>query len=302
MLQVLLVEPSLTQRLWLRALLDAAGCGVTAVPGLVAAALHGEKHPERFDIALIAARLLACDEAEQEGGSKLPVVDARPWVALERDREPGLVRAVRRRGALDQLARPRTVEEARTFVDRLIGGAILDRNAPAQKPGFRGSRIPRNDRTRLVERIEDELVCALALGTPLSLVLMSLENLPEVKIEDGREVADAILLEIEARLLESARPGEFVARNTGCEIALLMPDTDAPTARGRATRLIREARETSPAMQRSSVPLKLHHGVATSENERPMRSARSLIAKAIADARRRAESRSAHVPTAPPAS
>ncbi|MDP6981078.1 MAG: STAS domain-containing protein [Myxococcota bacterium] len=105
-----MVEPSLTQRLWLRALLGGAGCQVTAVTSVESAQARYEKAPHCYDTVLIASE-------GRPGGQRSE--DRFPWHtpgsmvhAIDRERSAEGVYRVRQRGAADPPARPRTAAEA----------------------------------------------------------------------------------------------------------------------------------------------------------------------------------------------
>ncbi len=123
--------------------------------------------------------------------------------------------------------------------------------------------VPLNDRTVLMRRLRSELADARELGHPLSLGLVSLENLTDIKIEHGRESAERILSAIECHLSLGLRACDLVARNTGSELALLLPDTDrlgARTAIGRVHSSI-GSRHWGPA--ETDYDLGITTGVAT---------------------------------------
>lgn len=281
-LALLIVEPSLTQRLWWRALLANGGCRVTAVSSSALALGRLTADLERYDVVVVASNDRGCPDSKRI--AQLRALGPRVFV-VDRERTPRHVGRVRDAGATDLVRRPRSEAEAEALLERIRASGVGATAADPSGPGFRGSRIPSNDRTQLYARCEEELALARALGARVHLGLIALENLPEVKIEQGRELADQILLRLESLLLDVVRPSDYVARHTGCEFAVLMPDVrgagDArefeSVVRGLLQRIVNE----NP----SRLPLRFGFGVASAAPARTPIVARRFIADALGSLR-----------------
>jgi diguanylate cyclase (GGDEF)-like protein len=120
----------------------------------------------------------------------------------------------------------------------------------------------------------DEALLAAAervgAGAPASVVILDLDGLKAVNDEQGHEAGDRFLRRAAAALASVARRGDTVARLGGDEFGLLLPDVDAASAAGIATRL-REAIATAGPV--GSAALSAAVGTATCEPGGHLRSA-----------------------------
>ncbi|MCP4037237.1 MAG: diguanylate cyclase [bacterium] len=270
----------MSQRLLLRAALKGIGCDVVAVGDVVSA--ERRLRSDGFGAILVAR--------------EFPDADALGWIAgwqrnagrgkrsvyvLNSRRAARWVLRARKAGAVDVVARPGDAKQARALVSRLgqAGGFEVLPDGAAR--GFRGSGIPNNDRMRLLERIGIELDDAATLGMPLALGLVAFENLPDLKIEHGRELGEEILAQLEGVVLDGVRAGDFVARNTGCEIALLMPYTDRRDAMRVMARLCTAIEERTFGPPELQCSLDLATGVSVTGSTRS--DGKSLLKRCLAD-------------------
>ena len=70
-----------------------------------------------------------------------------------------------------------------------------------------------------------------------AIVMVDIDRFKHINDTHGHEVGDAALTALTDAMLCSVRPDDFVARYGGDEFAILLPDTDVPTAVGIAERI-----------------------------------------------------------------
>ncbi len=196
------------------------------------------------------------EEAELRGIQALKILPLKSG-----DRVLGtLVAASRRRGAFDDevvrlleviaLQAAQSLQRAQLFaeVERM---AVTD--------GLTGLHNHRHFQNLLDQR----LALAQRYGKPLSLLICDIDHFKAVNDTYGHPVGDAVLRGVAKLLSAQAREVDLVARYGGEEFALILPETDAASARALAER-IRVA--VAAAEQRTLLgPIKvtLSLGVAT---------------------------------------
>ena len=92
----------------------------------------------------------------------------------------------------------------------------------------------------LRQRMEEEISRSVRSGSPLSLLMVDVDQFKSVNDTYGHVVGDHILASVGAVLRHSVRGFDLVSRIGGDEFALLLPDTDVPSAVGVAERIRRD--------------------------------------------------------------
>jgi diguanylate cyclase (GGDEF)-like protein len=92
------------------------------------------------------------------------------------------------------------------------------------------------------ERLREECARALRYGQPIALLIVDIDGFATVNYDLGYQVGDDILRRVAVVLqdddaLDRARSAEIVARYSGEEFVLLLPETDKATALVKAARL-----------------------------------------------------------------
>ena len=95
------------------------------------------------------------------------------------------------------------------------------------------------NRSLLSERVERGLLGARSSGAKLAILFIDLDEFKSVNDTLGHASGDELLREIASRLLNTARPGEIVARMGGDEFGLLLEDCGEPEAISAAERVHR---------------------------------------------------------------
>lgn len=93
------------------------------------------------------------------------------------------------------------------------------------------------NRRAIVARLEEELTRSRREGTPLSLIMMDLDNFKQVNDERGHTVGDAVLKECCRRLTAATRPYDQLGRMGGDEFLLLLPGAKQDAALAVAERM-----------------------------------------------------------------
>jgi diguanylate cyclase (GGDEF)-like protein len=86
------------------------------------------------------------------------------------------------------------------------------------------------NRRAFESRLARELEAADTSGAPLSLVLLDIDRFKNVNDSFGHPAGDEVLIEVAARLRETSRKGEVLARLGGEEFVWMLPGTDGEDA------------------------------------------------------------------------
>ncbi|TMK97804.1 MAG: sensor domain-containing diguanylate cyclase [Actinobacteria bacterium] len=126
-----------------------------------------------------------------------------------------------------ELARP-LVEQAGTAL------ALLHARTEAGTDAVAGCMNHRAMRRRL----DEEIGRATRAGTPLSCLLIDLDNFKLVNDEHGHQAGDAVLREVVSALVGEFRAFDRVARYGGDEFVVIMPNADLRSAAAAANRAL----------------------------------------------------------------
>jgi diguanylate cyclase (GGDEF)-like protein len=127
----------------------------------------------------------------------------------------------------------RSVELARTLVDQAATALALVRaRAEAGTDAVAGCMNHRAMRRRLDEEIER----ATRAGSPLSCILIDLDDFKLVNDRHGHQAGDAVLREVVHTLVGEFRLADRVARYGGDEFVVILPNADLRNAAAAATR------------------------------------------------------------------
>jgi diguanylate cyclase (GGDEF)-like protein len=93
------------------------------------------------------------------------------------------------------------------------------------------------NRRQLAERADIEIPRAMRSGSPLSLLCLDLDHFKAINDEHGHQAGDEVLKDVTARVQESLRPTDLLARVGGEEFHILLPDTNLAGAAEAAERI-----------------------------------------------------------------
>jgi diguanylate cyclase (GGDEF)-like protein len=129
----------------------------------------------------------------------------------------------------------RSVELARTLVDQAATALSLVRaRAEAGTDAVAGCMNHRAMRRRL----DEEIGRATRAGTPLSCLLIDLDDFKLVNDRHGHQAGDALLREVVHALVGEFRAFDRVARYGGDEFVVILPNADLRSAAAAATRAL----------------------------------------------------------------
>jgi diguanylate cyclase (GGDEF)-like protein len=137
-------------------------------------------------------------------------------------------------------------------------------------------------RAEFQEEVERLMDAALAGDLPLTLLMINPDDFGAVNEHMSREAADDVIREIGARLLDSCRREDLVARYGSVVFASILVDTDAEEGKRRAREILENLHER--AFVDGAVRLRFSLGLASLEPGSGVRQGQDLIRR---QARRR---------------
>jgi diguanylate cyclase (GGDEF)-like protein len=160
---------------------------------------------------------------------------------VERGEVEAVVMLVRRATpAFDE----RAVELARTLVDQAAAALALVRaRAEAGTDAVAGCMNHRAMRRRL----EEEIDRASRAGSPLSCILIDLDDFKRVNDDHGHQAGDTVLREVVQALVGEFRAFDRVARYGGDEFVVILPNADLRSAAAAANRALERMRAVPAA-------------------------------------------------------
>jgi diguanylate cyclase (GGDEF)-like protein/putative nucleotidyltransferase with HDIG domain len=111
-------------------------------------------------------------------------------------------------------------------------------------------------------RIREEIWRARRAGTPLSCLLVDLDNFKPINDRHGHLVGDEILQQIATAIASEFRPYDGIARFGGDEFVLVLPGTDEDVARDAAERLRKLVCDIGSGHGEMGVPITASVGIA----------------------------------------
>ncbi len=158
---------------------------------------------------------------------------------VEQGEVEAVVTLVRRvSGAFDE----RSVELARTLVDQAATAlALVHARAEAGTDPVAGCLNHRAMRRRL----DEEIGRATRAGTPLSCILIDLDDFKLVNDRYGHQAGDAVLREVVGALVGELRAADRVARYGGDEFVAILPNAGLRAAAAAAMRVLERMRAVS---------------------------------------------------------
>jgi diguanylate cyclase (GGDEF)-like protein len=136
----------------------------------------------------------------------------------------------------------------------------------------------------LAERIEEEINRAGRHGTPLSCLLVVIENLEELRKAHGSELSEQTLVYVGEALRQELRRFDRVGRPSEGELAVLLPGADGPRGEIVARRALERLRAVKVEAAGERRPLRVSVGLAAWREDV---GGEELLAQTRAAARRR---------------
>jgi len=198
---------------------------------------RGERPPGVSWVASTGRSFLATEERELAASvpriaATGPTSSALLVALTERGEVEAVVILVRR---VSERFDERSVELARTLVDQAATALSLVRaRAEAGTDAVAGCMNHRAMRRRL----DEEIGRATRAGTPLSCMLIDLDDFKLVNDRHGHQAGDAMLREVVHALVGEFRAFDRVARYGGDEFVVILPNADLRSAAAAATRAL----------------------------------------------------------------
>jgi diguanylate cyclase (GGDEF)-like protein len=116
--------------------------------------------------------------------------------------------------------------------------------------------------TVLAERLEEEIDRSERYGTPLSCLLVVIDNLDELSREHGSELPEQTLAYVGPALRRELRRFDRVGRPSDSELLLVLPGTDGPRGEIVARRVLDRLRTIKVEAEGVRRPLRVSVGLA----------------------------------------
>ena len=130
------------------------------------------------------------------------------------------------------------------------------------------------NRRALRRRLTEDLRRATRYGSPVSLLLVDVDDLKRVNDADGHAAGDRVIQRVADAIAVTLREADFGARWGGDEFAVVLPNTSAQAARQSAERLT--AQITRQSGRDSAAPVTISVGAATFDPARATRTAATV--------------------------
>ena len=121
--------------------------------------------------------------------------------------------------------------------------------------------------TALEERLEEEINRAGRHGTPLSCLLVVIENLDELMRAHGSELSEQTLVYVGEALRRELRRFDRVGRPSEGELAVLLPGADGPQGEIVARRALARLRAIKVEADGARRPLRVSVGLAALQHD-----------------------------------
>jgi diguanylate cyclase (GGDEF)-like protein len=115
----------------------------------------------------------------------------------------------------------------------------------------------------LKERLNEEISRAARHHTPLSCLLVVIDNLEELSHEHGSELPEQVFAHLAKALGSELRPFDRIGRPSDSELLLLLPGADGPRGEIVARRMLDRLRTIKIEVDGTRRPLRVSVGLAT---------------------------------------
>ena len=167
---------------------------------------------------------------------------------------------------------PRWTEERLAFVEDSKGPRIIGvlRDATARRArenrlsylAFFDQVTGHLNRPRLREHLAQAIARSLASHGSAAYLIVGMDNMAEVNDAYGYDVADAVIVQLGARLEKLLRPGDSLGRVAGAKFGVVLPDCDRAAIVALATQMQAAARASVIETQAGQVAITVSIGAA----------------------------------------
>ncbi len=133
------------------------------------------------------------------------------------------------------------------------------------------------NRAHLEQYLAREFASSVRQGSPISIAFADLDNFKAVNDAYGHQAGDRILQATARLLRENTRETDLIARYGGEEFVIVLPATDASTARGICDRIVGAVDGSSHEVSATRARVTISIGCATHAAETPFPTAFELI-------------------------
>lgn len=126
-----------------------------------------------------------------------------------------------------------------------------------------------HNRQHLDEQLASVLSAARRYGSPVSVMLVDVDNFKRLNEAGGHLAGDEVLREVGARIRHAMRTEDIVGRWGGDEFMVIMPTTGGSGATAAAERLLVAICDVPMSIHKALVELSVSAGLATGVEESP---------------------------------
>lgn len=174
-------------------------------------------------------------------------------------------------GAVDYIIKPFSAGElrARIRTQLKVKGMqddLLKQKSIMSKLAVHDELTGLYNRRYLLSRMDEELARAARYRSPLTCMIIDIDNFKKINDTYGHAAGDRVLIDLSDLLKKFVRETDVVARYGGEEFIILLPETDIPGSVSFAERLLEQVRNATFARGKENLCMTVSIGISGNQN------------------------------------